>query len=388
MSGEITLATPPRRSTARPGGSAPVTAGTVLTRQALNRATLARQLLLERATMPVEAALRHLVGLQAQSPQAPYVGLWSRLDGFDPDVLSQLIVDRRAVRIALMRGTVHLVTAGDALGLRPLVQPIYDRDLRLNPLHAPALRGLDLDALAAAGRELLAAAPLPNTELGAALARRWPDRAPTSLAYGVRNLLPLVQVPPRGLWRRAGQPVLTTAEAWLGRPLRAMDAATMVTRYLGAFGPATVADVQTWSGLTGLGEVVRRLPLVRFRDEQGRELVDLPEAPRPDPDTPAPVRFLADFDNLLVSHADRTRFVSDEHRAVMARHRYSRAVLVDGMVAGVWTATRQRRTATLRIRLLARISARRRTELTEEGDRLLGFVEPAAATRAVLVEGP
>ena len=352
----------------------------VLSWRALGRATLARQLLLSRSDMPVPQAIEHLVGMQGQAPHAPYLGLWTRLATFDPDALSRMLLDRTAVRIALMRGTVHLVTAGDALALRPLTQPIYDRDLRTNVLHSAALRGLDLAALATAGRALVEATPRTGTELGALLAERWPDRSGASLAYGVRDLLPLVQIPPRGLWGRSGQPVLTTAEAWLGRPLAAMDPATMVTRYLGAFGPATVQDAQTWSGLTGLREVVERLPLARFRDEAGRELFDLPDALRPDPDTPAPVRFLPDFDNLLVSHADRTRVIADEHRAYMAQHRLVRAVLVDGVVAGTWTIAKRR----LEVQPFGRLSKRDRAAVAAEGERLLGFVHPGATGTVVL----
>ncbi|GAA4706629.1 winged helix DNA-binding domain-containing protein [Phytohabitans rumicis] len=347
----------------------------VLTWRALGRATLARQLLLRRSDMPARQAIEHLVGMQGQAPHAPYIGLWTRLSTFDPQALSQLLLDRAVVRIALMRGTVHLATAADALALRPLTQPIYDRDLRTNVLHGPALRGLDLPAVAAAGRELVEAQPRTGTQLSALLAERWPDRPGASLAYALRDLLPLVQVPPRGLWGRSGQPVLTTAESWLGRPLAAMDPGSMVTRYLGAFGPATVQDAQTWSGLTGLREVVERLPLARFRDEAGRELFDLPDAPRPDPDTPAPVRFLPDFDNLLVSHDDRTRVIADAHRAYMAKHRLVRAVLVDGIVAGTWTIAKRR----LEIRPFGGLSKRDRSAVAQEGERLLGFVHPGAA---------
>lgn len=352
-----------------------------LTWRALGRATLARQLLLERAPLGVVEAVEHLVGMQGQAPHAPYLGLWSRLSTFDPEELSGLLRDRRVVRIALMRGTVHLVTARDAAGLRPLVQPLYDRDLRTNALHAASLAGLDLAALAAAGRELVEPEPISGTKLGALLRERWPDREAASLAHGVRGLLPLVQVPPRGLWGRSGQPVLTTLESWTGHPMSPMPVAEMVRRYLAAFGPATVQDVQTWSGLTGLREVVGSLPLDRFRDEAGRDLFDIPDAPRPDPDTPAPVRFLADFDNLLVSHADRTRVIADEHRAHMARHRLVRAFLVDGVVAGTWTIAKRR----LTVEPFRRLTRRDRAAVVAEGARLLAFVAPGAGSTDVAV---
>ncbi|BCB81947.1 winged helix DNA-binding domain-containing protein [Phytohabitans flavus] len=353
----------------------------VLTWRALGRATLARQLLLERAPMGVAEAVEHLVGLQGQAPHAPYIGLWSRLSTFDPEELSGLLRDRLVVRIALMRGTVHLVTARDACGLRPLTQSIYDREVQANNLPAAPLAGLDLAALAAAGRELLEAKPLSGTKLGALLCERWPNREAASLVYGLRGLLPLVQVPPRGLWGRSGQPVLTTLQSWTGAPLSPMDPAVAVTRYLGAFGPASIQDVQAWSGLTGLGEVVRALPLARFRNEAGRDLFDLPDAPRPDPDTPAPVRFLADFDNLLVSHAVRTRVIADAHRTYMSRHRLVRAFLVDGVAAGTWTIAKGR----LTVEPFGQLTKRDRAAVVAEGARLLAFVAPGADPSGVTV---
>ncbi len=291
----------------------------VLTLRALNRALLARQMLLRPAPLPagpgragaVIAMVEHLCGLQAQAPFPPYYGLWSRLDGFQPGDLAELLVSRQVVRIALMRSTIHLVSARDCLALRPLIQPVLDR--ALPAIFRDRFAGLDTAALAAAGRALVDAEPRTFSELGGLLAPDWPGHSPNALAQGIRALVPLVQVPPRAVWGSAGQPRHTSAQAWLGRSLDpGPSPEVLITRYLGAFGPATVADVQTWSGLTRLAEVVNRLrPGLRtFRDEQGRELFDLPEAPRPGPDTPAPVRLVAEFDNLILSHADRARVVS------------------------------------------------------------------------------
>jgi len=356
--------------------------GPTLSPRALNRATLARQLLLARAPLSIEDAVAHLVGMQGQAPQAPYIGLWTRLEDFRAEELSQLLLDRRVVRIAVMRGTVHLVTAADCLALRPLTQPILDRDVRVNTTHAPQLRDVDLSELAAAGRALVEERPRTMPELGAALSQRWPGRAPGSLAYAVRDLLPLVQVPPRGLWRASGQPTLTTAESWLGRPTAGADATVMVTRYLGAFGPATVQDAQAWSGLTGLGKVFDRLrgDLLTFRDEQGRELFDLPDAPRPDPDTPAPVRFLAEFDNIVLSHADRTRIISTtDWKAIAASRLPPRPVLVDGYTRATWKIESGR----LLIAPFVPLTKANRTALTREGRRLLEFAAPEAGTHEV-----
>jgi hypothetical protein len=311
-----------------------------LTDRALGRATLARQLLLERAAVDPVSVVARLVGLQAQEPLDPYLALWSRLDPFDPHELGRRLEDRTLVRIVVMRGTIHLVTADDALVLRPLTQPVLDAELARHAEFAPHLVGVDLEPALAVGRAFLAEQPATGRTLRAVLAERFPDLHAGALAYACRCLLPLVQVPPRGVWGRTLQVTLTPLDTWVGRPL-AEDPSLedVVLRYLAAFGPATVADVATWSRLTRLRPVVERLrPQLRpFRDERGRELLDLPDAPRPDPDTPAPVRVLPQYDNVLLSHADRTRFGGDEARRVLgAAGPYKGTALVDGQVGAVW----------------------------------------------------
>jgi Winged helix DNA-binding domain len=358
----------------------------VLSRDALNRALLDRQLLLRRTPLPegearagrVIETVEHLAGLQAQAPFPPYYGLWSRLEGFRPEDLAGLLLDRRVVRIALMRGTIHLVSARDCLLLRPLVQPVLDRAVTVL---GRQLEGVDREALATAGRDLLEQRPLTFSELGAQLAQRWPGCPVNALAQTVRAAVPLVQVPPRAVWGRAGQAAHTTAESWLGRPLDAgatLD--QLVTRYLAAFGPGTVRDIQAWSGLTRLGEVVSRLrPGLRtFRDEQGAELFDLPDGPRPAPDTPAPVRLVAEFDNLILSHADRTRVISEPNR----KRLYSKngifpgTVFVNGFAAGIWRLDRSRAAAVLTIELFGPLGRRDRDAVASEAERLLGFAAP------------
>ncbi len=363
-----------------------VGSGAVLGRRALNRALLARQMLLRRAQLPAFDAIERLVGMQAQAPNPPYVGLWTRLDGFHPDELSRLITERRAVRIALMRGTIHLVTARDCLALRPVLQPVLDRGL--NTIFGARIAGVDTTALVAAGRALVEERPRTYADLGALLREQWPDHDAAALANAVRALAPLIQVPPRGIWGASGPAAHTTAESWLGRPLEADPSPdAMVMRYLAAFGPATVKDIQTWSGLTGLRAVTERLrPRLRaFRDEQGAELFDLPDAPRPDPDIPAPPRFLPDYDNALLSHADRTRIMDDKHRTlVFTKNGIIRAtVLIDGFVRGTWTITRRRDAATLTIAPFAPLSAQDRAALAEESVRLLAFAAADANTRDI-----
>jgi hypothetical protein len=367
------------------GGSG---SGGVLGARALNRALLERQMLLRRSKLSAFDAIEHLVGMQAQSPLAPYVGLWTRLEQFQPDELVQLMNDSEVVRIALMRNAVHLVTAEDCLTLRPLTQVIFDRDLRVNSTFAPRLRGMDVGALTAAGRALVEERPRTNKELGALLREQWPDREAASLVFAIRSQVPLVQVPPRGIWGMSGQVICTSAETWLGHPLYAYPSPEdMVMRYLGAFGPATVKDIQQWCGLTRLRDVVERLRprLVTFRDEAGTELFDLPDAPRPDPDTPAPVRFLPEYDNLFVSHADRTRVISEtDLKTLRATERLVRGcVLVDGFFRGLWQIRRQRGVATLHIESYGPLSNRDRDAVAEEGEHLLTFAASDAKAQEI-----
>jgi Winged helix DNA-binding domain len=366
-----------------------------LSLRALNRALLGRQLLLRRDPLPDAAAPRarrvietveHLVGLQAQAPFPPYYGLWSRLGGFAPGDLSSLILDRRVVRIGLMRGTIHLVSADDCLALRPVLQQVLERGLRAN--FGRQLTDVERAELARAGRALVEDRPMTLREIGHALTSRWPQYPRGALAQGVRALVPLVQVPPRAVWGRAGQAAHTSAEAWLGRPMAASASPDQaVLRYLAAFGPATVADAQAWSGLTGLREVVGRLQpgLRTFRDEQGRELFDLPDAPRPDPGTPAPVRLVAEFDNLLLAHGDRSRVMSepDRRRLYTKNGIFPGTVLIDGFVRGMWRVAIARRAAVLTIELFGDVGGRDRDAVTAEGERLLEFAAPDTPDREI-----
>lgn len=368
----------------------------ILTNRELNRALLARQSLLSRRRIPARAPREDrvrqvigmvdgLVGLQAQSPTPPYFAMWSRLAGFRPEDLAQPLIDRQVVRIVVMRGTVHLVSAADCRPLRELTKPVLARELSSNRQYAADLEGVDLDKLAKLGRELLTETPSTLAELAPRLAPHWPDREAKSLAHAIRNLVPLVQLPPRGVWGSSGQPVCTPADAWLG-PESAGSPLTideMVLRYLAAFGPATVADVRVWSGLTGLNDVLDRLRdrLLTFRDERGRELFDLPDAPRPPAGRGAPPRFLPEFDNVLLSHADRSRIVPEAARARLISKNgvVPGTVLINGYVGASWRIGRTRGSATLTVTPFAPLSASTRDAVEAEGIRLLAFAEPDAA---------
>jgi len=340
-----------------------------LSPRALNRALLERQLLLRRAKVPAAAAIERLVAVQAQEPHAGYYGLWARVEGFRPDELTRLMERREAVRMSLMRSTIHLVTARDALRLRPVVQSVLERTWSGSGF-ARMLDGVDVSQVIAAGRAALTERDLSGAELKRLLAERWPEQDPTALSYAVRFNVPLVHLPPRGVWGHSVQLRQQTLEAWLGEPVaHHADPDDAILRYLAAFGPATTADISTWSGLTGVRAAVERLrPRLRaFRDERGRELLDVPDGPLPDPDTPAPVRFLPWFDNAFLSHKDRSRIIPPEHAhrniGVIGRP----VVLVDGFVRAFWAI----RDGELEIEPLEPL--RGLDEVHAEGERLLAF---------------
>ncbi len=355
----------------------------VLTRRVLNRTLLGRQLLLERVERPAEDVIEHLVGMQAQEPLDPYLALWSRIEGFDPRELSTLIGDRRAVRMGLRRTTLHLVTARDARALYPVMADVSRRAFRSSPF-AKQLVDVDIDAVLDLARTTLEQQPRSPTELGKLLALTWPDRDAPSLAYAARFLLPLVQVPPRGLWGKTGRATNTTAEAWLGGPLGPSTAADeAVLRYLTAFGPATVSDMRIWSWLTGLREVVERLrPRLRvFRDEAGRELFDVEDGLFVDPDVPAPIRFLPTYDNIFLSHDDRSRILIE--KVTVPDLIWRGGVLVDGFISGAWRIRREKRRATMTIELVVPVTGARRVEVEAEAARAFAFVAPEMDTRDI-----
>lgn len=362
----------------------------VLTDRALGRATLARQFLLERADVTALEAVEHLAGLQAQAPTPPYLALWARLKNFAAEELSTLIERRQVVRLVAMRGTVFVMSAADAASFRGTVQSIMDRDLHTNTAHRAALSGMDLAALAQAGRELVSAGPLTQMQMRPLLAERFPGRSPEGLAHGIRGLLPMVQVPPRGLWGRSGPPALTTLESWLGTELDSTPVPdALVLRYLAAFGPASVKDAQAWSGLTRLAEVFERLRpnLMTFVNEKGTELFDLPGAPRPDDGIP-PVRILAPFDNILLSHADRSRIMDEQYRTRVftVNGIIKPAVLVRGKVVGFTAESAKGDTARLTVSLFSPQSKTAMSSIEREARSLLRFVHPTISKHEISVD--
>ncbi len=338
--------------------------------------------------MGIPEAIEHLVGLQAQTPHTAYTGLWTRLAHFEGEQLSSLLLDRSVVRMALMRGTIHLVTARDAWGLRPLVQPVLDQVQKGQS--SKRLVGVDEGAVIEMGRTFVDQEPRTFKALGDHLLTCWPDSDRFALEQAVRTGVPLVQVPPRGLWGRSGPIAHTSIEAWLGEPpAEPMTRQTLVRRYLGAFGPASVMDAQAWCGLTRLGEVFDglRSSLLTFRDERGRELFDLPDAPRPDSRTPAPARFLYDFENILLSYADRSRSIPPGAVRSIATptNEPISTFTLDGFVAGTWRVERERGVASLTLKPLGRLSKSDAAALSDEGERLLAFMATEAADRRIRV---
>ncbi|MEV6286747.1 winged helix DNA-binding domain-containing protein [Kribbella sp. NPDC051770] len=349
---------------------------TKLTLQALNRATLHRQWLTTRHEATPLQALEHLVGMQAQSPQAPYVGLWSRLADFNPTELSTLLETRAAVRGSIMRATIHLMSSRDFLAYRALFQPRLDREIYQNQTYGRHhLDGLDIPAVLAAGQARLAESPATPTQLRTHLAPLFPNHPPASLAHAIRCLLPTLQTPPRGLWHQGSNPTLTTADLWLNTPITPNpNPAPLILRYLNSFGPASIQDTQTWSGLTHLSEVFPHLPLRTYTSPTGQILYDLPDTPLPPEDLPVPVRFLPEYDNLLLSHQDRTRFIPDATRKQLALTEILTrgAALHNGQVTALWKLHPK----ALEIQPITKLAKATRAALESEARQLLAFAAP------------
>jgi hypothetical protein len=361
-----------------------VTLQASLSLRELNRITLARQLLLKRASLPAPEAIERLAGLHAQGHASPYVALWSRLHDFERDDLARPIADQAVVKATMMRATLHLVTAADYPRLRATLAAV------LEGASGAIARGcgtasVDLDAAVEAGRRLLAEKPRTFAEITSHLLELMPRADPGPLRYAIRTRLPLVQVPTEARWSYPGNPQFALAESWLGQSgPEQPDLRALFHRYLAAFGPATVADFQAWSGLAKQKEAVEPLlpELIVYRRGRGADLLDLPGLPVSDPDTPAPPRFLPEWDSLLLAHQVRTRIVADEHRSrvYLPGLRVAATFLIDGFVAGAWRVESSKAGAALVVEPFGPLAPGDRDALAKEGERLLRFVEPGAAS--------
>jgi len=354
-----------------------------LSQRELNRATLARQHLLERTDMSSLDMVEHLAGMQAQVPHGPYAGLFARIDGFDPAEASGLLSERKLIRGWFMRGTIHLISSRDSLRWWPLTERVLVRTFK-GTTFSKELGSAPIDEVLQAARQMVEVEPLLRSEIGRRLGERWPDAVASSLGFAAGYRLPLVQVTPRGLWGQTGQARLTTIEAWLGDDL-ATDPPIedLVLRYLGALGPATVKDFQNWSGLTRIAEVVDRLrpQLATFRAEDGRELFDLPDAPRPGADVPSPPRFLPEYDNLLLGHADRSRLADKDAKGATlftASGPFQGTLLVDGLLSGSWRLHREASAVELHVRHFKPLPRPVRSEVEAEGRLLVGLIAAGA----------
>lgn len=358
--------------------------GPVVDDRTLNRTLLQRQLLLGRQAVAPETAVDALVGLQAQVPLDPYTALWARLDGFDPDELGRLLLERQVVRIVSIRGTLHLLTAQDCATLWPLFRPVYERELAAHPATRKLLPDLDSEAIVTWGRRLLRT-PRSLPELKRASREQFPELDPAAVAIICRNRIGLVQTPPRGVWGKSAQVTLAEARSWLGRPfapVRDQTVDELVLRYLEAFGPASTADIGTWSRLTGLSEVIERLsPQLRpFRTEHGRTVWDHEAGSLADPDVPAPVRILPEYDNVLLSHSDRRRIADREASGLYPTGELGRGhILVDGHLRASWRLTQD----TFDVRHL-QLSDDDLGSLCDEAGRLLEFLRPGEVIPMVL----
>ncbi|MYS84690.1 winged helix DNA-binding domain-containing protein [Embleya scabrispora] len=361
---------------------------TALSLRALNRALMDRQFLLQRTDHTPLEVIRRLVALQAQEPNWAYVGLWTRIHAFTQRELTALVENRQVVRSGLLRSTQHFAAADDFRRLRPLLQPVLDRTAG-SPHFTRNSAGLDAASLVAEGLGLLAGGTLSRKELARRLTERHPGRDGRVLAGQVELCTPLVHDVATGAWGSWGNRSavsVTPAEVWLGQPMTTTATATkdsakeLTRRYLAAFGPAGVEDVQRWCGQTRLGEVVAQMrdELRCYSGPDGRDLIDLANAELPDPETLAPVRLLPAFDNVLLGHADRTRVISDEDRkrVMPGRARVLPTFLVDGWVHGTWSLD----TGTLRLTPFRPLRATDRAALEQEADRLLHFVGAGAVS--------
>lgn len=355
-----------------------------ISNRALNRAFLARQMLLEREKTTVRKAIARLVAMQAQIPKPPFIGLWTRVAGFKREDLIRQVRAGKVVRATTLRATLHLMTADDYCAFRGTIQAALDRGMR----PGSRLGTVELADLCAAGRKFFAA-PATFDSLRTHLETLYPKAGDVrGMAYVVRLRVPLLQLHDDSDWGWPAKATFGLPEKTHGMKMPAAQtpAEKLVLRYLAAYGPATVADAQNWSAMPSLKAAFEKLrPKLITMREGKRELFDLPDAPRPDEDTTAPVRYIPEYDNLVLSHQDRTRIIADDHRkrVLTANLQVRSTFLVDGFVAGTWKIERKKDLATLVLEPFVKIAKKTASQLEEEGERLVAFAEPDAGRRAI-----
>lgn len=361
-----------------------------LTRRQLNRTLLARQLLLERHSLDCSTAIETLGGMQSQIPNPPYIGLWTRLRRFEKSYLTASLERRAVVRAPWIRSTLHLVSAADHQRFQAVIQPALARGLR--SFFGARAKGLDIERLIAIAKPFLESDGPTIGELRDRLQAQDPDADKQAMAYAVRSCLPLAQIPPSGTWGVGTRATYTTAESWLGLATPS-NLESLFRRYLAAFGPADVMDFQTWTGMTSLKSQLKETlsTLVAYRDEGGRVLYDLPAQPLVADDKPAPIRFLPEYDNILIAHRDRTRILPEDQRkkVFVSAGRVLGTVIIDGFVAAIWKCERANKAATIRVTLFERQPTDALALIEAEGLALARFIAEDAERHLVeFTRGP
>lgn len=350
----------------------------------LNRTLLARQFLLERQEIDCEKAVTALIALQSQIPNPPYIGLWTRLHGFEKRQLTEMLESRAVVRAPWIRSTLHLVTAEDHQAFQAVIQPALARGLR--SFFGARAKGLDIARLIAIAKPFLEDERPAIGALRDRLQEHEPHEDKQAMAYAVRSYLPLVQVPPSGAWGVGTRATYTTAESWLGAASPS-DLGSLFRRYLAAFGPADVMDFQTWTGMTRLKSPLNATldALVAYRDEGGRLIYDLPGLPIVDEETPAPIRFLPEYDNILIAHKDRGRILPEAYRkkVFVSAGRVLGSVVIDGFIGAIWKVERDKNRATLRVTLFETQTDEVLDTIEMEGLALVRFIDEDAESHRV-----
>lgn len=343
--------------------------GKSISERQLNRTLLSRQMLLGQVSLQADQAVERLVAVQAQVASPPYFGLWARVAGFEPSHLMELRDSEAVVRAALLRSTLHWVTAADYRWIRPIIQPALEKAWQ--GFFGARKAGIEVAPLCQVARGTLQDGPISLSALSDGLLKEFPSWNKEAMEYGVRTHLPLVQVSPAGSWKGG-----TAARYQLVDVDETVDAARLVRRYLAAFGPATTRDVAAWAGFSAIGKAMQG-DLVEYQDEAGRVLHDLPGMEIVDGDFPAPVRFVAEYDNLVLSHVDRSRVLPEVYRkkVLLTAGRVCATVLIDGFVGGVWKLEREKKVLRLKVELFAEPSKKLKKVIELEAASLLDFAE-------------